>query len=420
MDSAMINNPTALGGRFSKQSTAQKTTQKKKKQPKPKKKKNVIKEKAIAHDVLQDLVARLSSRLPKSMVGPACSGQPFGNYLKSLINPRDYAGVRLPDQKYQVDTATYQSKFDFVVTGVPVNAATTASGNSGRFCYIFQPKLSQSDATGFSASINPYSVIYQDGPASTTPATQDWSPFMLAADNTTNFVKVLQDAEVASIMDPSVGAAENIRPVSMAVLASFSGNLTQGAGDIAIQLMSPSSYSKLACNSSLTNQTGICGWEGLASKVPKTYRGPLTKGAFCWWHPWSEGDEELRPSLTTDTNSHQNWEYPYIIVSGHNGNVNTVAPECLSLQCWINYEYTTENKLISTLPSPVPSGETTLAQQILRDQPVSMPNDFHDKFFQAIVGALAGFVAGGPVGAALGGAAGYFGSNLIGSAIGKR
>lgn len=412
----MVNNRNSLAGRFSsgdpalKQTNAQGGLQFK---PKDKRKKKSRQRRTREQKLARTV--RSGNLLPWMHAGPSEDSQAFGDYLKSIVNPRDYVGVRLPDQRYSVRTATYQSKFDFKVTGIAQTAATSPTGNAGRFCYVFQPKISQATGGSFTTSHDSYAVIYQDGTA--TGAAALWVPFMSMPDPVNNFTKVAQDPRAFELIAASTGVAVDIRPVSMAVLASFSGNLTQGAGDLAIHLLSGNSWTRLVTNTSLTNLDGVCGWEGLASTVPATYRGPLTKGGFCFWKPYSEGDEILRTVEAGNPNSHELWEYPIIVISGQNGNTANPPPECLSLQCWVNYEYTTENKLISTLPSPLPTGELALVQRLLHEENVSMANDFHDQFIKGVVGALAGFVAGGPVGAALGGAAGYFGSNLIGSAI---
>lgn len=319
-------------------------------------------------------------------------------YLASLINPRELPDTRVPDPFCRERTATYQSKVVFDVTGVN-GAAVNGTNNHGRFCYVFNP-IFQGIAAVFNVPGPHMQVAYKDG----TNATAVWTNQFAAANPGTNFDTYLNDPENASFATATLtGLAQRARPVSMSVLASYTGNLTAGGGNIAAALLPGGVWADRLSNGSITTLS-LTNWEQLA-RVPGAYDGPLVQGAYAYWMPDDESDYLLEDAQNSSAQeSMNNHEYPLLVVSGK-VQAPTAEPQ-LRLEVYINYEYTTVSRVVATAHGPKDITERMNAVRHLANQPTSMANDEHINWMRVVLGGVLGFAVGGPVGAAVGAAAG--------------
>jgi hypothetical protein len=321
------------------------------------------------------------------------------SYLAALVSPRECMGARLPDPFLREATATYQSKLIFNVSGVS-GTIVDLTPDAGRFSYVFNPILST--LTTFNALNNHYQVSYKDG----RDDLKAWdNPFTAAAAG--NFNNYIQDPQVGMFATTAGnGLAMKVRPVSMSVLASYNGNLINGGGNIAIALLPGGTWGRDLANTD-ANANKFARWESLAT-VPGAYDGPLAKGAYAYWLPDDETDYLFRTPMGGVDDNMGIHDYPTIVLSG------IVSPDAggnrganvLRLDVYINYEYTTDSRVVETLHGSKSFEERITAVAALSTQPTSMMNDEHIDWIKVLLGGAAGFFIGGPLGAAAGAAAG--------------
>jgi hypothetical protein len=307
--------------------------------------------------------------------------------------------VRVPDPFLREATATYQSKLVFNVTGVN-GTAVNATTDAGRFCYVFNPIITDA-APSFSAGSPQMQVAFKDG----TDVARLWTdPF--AAPGALNFDTYILDPENNTFANiNNTGLMQKMRPVSMSVLASYNGNLVAGGGNIAAALLPGGSWESHLVNGTAGFQ--YSNWEQLA-RQPGAYDGPLSKGAYTFWLPDDSDDYLLSSVNATSTTRTLEKDYPLLVVSGQ------VSPPAggilggtvLRLDVYINYEYTTDSRVVETRHGPKSLAERTESVARLLTEPTSMPNDDHINWLKVLLGGAAGFLVGGPVGAVLGASAG--------------
>lgn len=363
--------------------------------PKPKKEKKnkqqgqlqLALSKADLNYRLQEQISRLSLRdirLPKKW-----------EYLGALVNPAAFPGARLPDVYNRVPTLTYQSKLVFNVKGI---SGTTAGGDAGRFSYVFQPILS-TQAT-FSATTNVFQVSIQDGAKDAAT----WKNFYEAT-AATNYMAYAQDPNLSVMFNSAhSGLAARWRPVSMSVLASYTGNLINGGGNIAAALLPGNMWPSGHANTTAP-PAFLSNWENLA-KYPEAYDGPIYRGSYSYWLPDDEEDLFFSTGVSGDPENPNTHSFPSIAVAGQFTGTATDTVNSLRIECFINYEYTMTSRTVAGQKGSFDESERTLAMVRLRDQPTSMENDTHIDWIKVILGGAAGFFVGGPVGAAFGAAAG--------------
>jgi hypothetical protein len=320
-------------------------------------------------------------------------------YLANLITPRDVPGARVPDPFVREMTATYQSKSVFNVTGV--SGAGVAGSDNGRFCYVFNPLLCAANAA-FSPINTVFQVAYKDIQTATGP----WVPNFIVPSPGVTFDSYVMDNEQGSFFTSSLtGLVQRVRPVGMSVLASYSGQLINGGGNISAALVPGGSWS-----SHLTNGTAfyqIANWENLA-RIPGAYDGPLVSGAYAYWLPDDLEDTFLRTGDLSTANRNDLYEYPLIVVSGQVTSPTgaAIVTPSLRIECYINFEYTTDSRVVERGHGSRDLTELTDAVAVLSTQQTSMANGDHIDWIKVLIGGVAGFFLGGPVGAALGAAAG--------------
>jgi hypothetical protein len=319
-------------------------------------------------------------------------------YLGSLVNPREFPGSRVPDPFVRETTATYPAKVTINVTGVN-GAAVNATPNAGRFCYVIQPWISET-AAGFAAAQARFQVASQDG----TKATALWTNAFAAPVAGTNFFAYAADPETSLFANASSsGLMEKVRPVSASILASYNGNLVNGGGNIAAALVPGGAWLSHLQTAALTGHRYML-WEDLA-RHPGAYDGPLSKGAYAYWLPDDESDLLFRPVETSAGDNTDVHQYPVLIVSGQvapDSNGNFTGGNVLRLDIYINYEYTTDSRIVECRHGSRDVTERHKAIATLSNQPTSMENEGHIDWVKTLIAGACGFVVGGPIGAAVG------------------
>jgi len=392
------NNP-ATSGAVS-QNAGRKNKQKKKKpqggRPPRQKKKNSKRSYTGA-----GAMDHLSTSLLKELIldTPTVHGglvvHPRSKFLAALVNPRESMGIRLPDDLCREETATYQTKRTYNVKGV-TGTLVDPTANKGRFCYVFNPTFSAQGAV-FSATLNSFPFAFCDG----ANATAQWNNVFTASVPGGNFNTYELDQEVLTFArTDATGLMNDVRPVSMSVLCTYNGNLVDGGGNIAIALVRGDSWQKDLTNGSATRL--IKNWENLAT-YPGAYEGPLARGGYAYWLPDDESDYLLRPVMPTHPDNTVNHAYPFIVVSGQCTNPGTSQ---LRVECYINWEYTTDSRVVETRHGSKDANLRRYAMKRLGNEPTSMPNDDHINWMRVLLGGVGGFVVGGPVGGVLGAIAG--------------
>jgi len=342
--------------------------------------KNKARQKSKALGLYQRAVAEMKAEMSMPNI-----------YLESLINPRDTEGIRLPDPFCRQHTATYQSKIVFNVTGV---SGTALGNDQGRFCYVFNPIIG--NRPGFNANDVLSQVSFKDG----AYAAAGWTSVFSAASTNT----YQADSDISNWVTGIKPLMDECRPVSMSVLASYNGNLVSGAGNIAIALVRGGTWITNLSNAS-AGVKGFANWENLAN-YPGAYDGPLIRGGYAYWLPDDETDYLLRDVYDTKNDSMDEHDYPLIVVSGQNGQIPAIAGgalgTCLRVECYINYEYTTNSRSQATSPGPSSTWMREAAMRAMCYEPTSMPNDWHQKFIASVLGGIGGFFLGGPKGMVIG------------------
>jgi len=321
-------------------------------------------------------------------------------YLGALIDPREFAGARVPDPFLRETTATYPAKIVYNITGVSGTAqnGSGGGGNSGRFCYVIQPWMSESPPA-FNTLQARFQVAYQDG----TNNSALWQNSFTTSTPGTNFFNYVADPESATFATSTHdGLMEKVRPVSASILASYNGNLINGGGNIACALVPGAAWNTHLQNGGVPGHRYML-WEDLA-RQPGAYDGPLSKGAYAYWLPDDDSDLLLRQvenQVDDNTDKHQ---YPLLIVSGKvapdvNGNFGA---NVLRLDVYINYEYTTDSRIVECRRGSRDMQQRYNAVAALSNQPTSMENEGHIDWIKTLISGACGFVIGGPVGAAVG------------------
>ncbi len=138
-------------------------------------------------------------------------------------------------------------------------------------------------------------------------STTDFNP--LTTVSTVNFTQAFDDNPQLFQTD-NYGSVQEMRPVAMSVLFTYTGPELLNGGNVAIGYL-PGRSEKSDFYGPSNNQFGnLDEWDNLA-QLPGTYNGPLKDGAYAWWAPQTIEDYTMvTPDQANDAN------YPPIIVSG--------------------------------------------------------------------------------------------------------
>jgi len=323
-------------------------------------------------------------------------------YLASIVAPREAEHVRLPDPWTREETATYQTKFSINIVGCQ-GVAQGMTADVGRFSLILNPVFDASFPT-FSTTQSNWMVAIQDG----NNGTALWSNSWVASNPGTNFITYITDPNQLTFANPSnTGLMMKCRPVSASILASYNGQLINGGGNIAASWL-PGDFWPVRA---VTGTTNACKWETLA-QFKGAYDGPLCKGAYTYWMPEDETDTLLYSTANGLPDRMAVHNYPVLAIAGQVSQT-TVTPSTsgnsstqLRVDCYINWEYTTDSRIVEAMHGSKDINERYLAYKVLAKEASSMANGDHIDWIRGLLGAGLGFLAGGPIGAVVGGAAG--------------
>jgi hypothetical protein len=408
------NNPSTLGAI---QLTVAKAP-KQKKQTQPKKKKATVGKRkqpganttsrgggplsmnprpAMRPSMLRTLIER---RLMEYM---SCEGMTIpkkAEYLAAILAPREAENIRLPDPWTREATATYQTKFVQNIMGVQ-GTAQNAANDVGRWSFILNPVI-DNQAQVFSPTSTNWMFALQDGQNNTAL----WSNYWVAGVGGTNFINYFQDINQATFVGGTNPIMAKCRPICACILATSVAPPITVAGNIAAAWVPGDWWVMAGANSTLANSTK---WETIAT-YKGAYDGPTNEGSYIIWVPEDESDTLLYDTLATTTTNMRTHMYPMLCMSGQvatgAGQPSGVAAPILRLDCYINWEYTTYQRITACAHGSKDINERYLAYKLLADCAIAMPNDQHINWIRAVLGGVLGFVVGGPVGSAVGFAAG--------------
>lgn len=361
-------------------------------------------------------IASLPSAMPSNRDGyTECLGMFVPKrlvYLAALLAPREFEGCRVPDPWTRDETATYQAKKTFDITGV--FGTNVLPNDLGRFSFIMNPVISETVAWSNSEAGWQLAKIDGDG-------TGPWDGVYAAPNAGVNHTTYEYDQYQSSWVGTSGEAMMlRCRPVSASVLVSYNGQLINGGGNIAMRVAPANTYET---NLTTIPSISMANWENL-SAAKQAYDGPLVRGAYGIWLPENETDYLLYDPRfpTNDPNSMGNHDYPQIVCSGKITGVSQtgsgVGPS-LRVDIYINYEYTTNSRQVEAEHGPDDPAMRVRAMRALKKASVAMENDGHIDWIKTILAGAAGFIAGGPVGAVLAAASVATGTSILGLKSGK-
>jgi len=290
--------------------------------------------------------------------------------------------------------------------------AQNATPDVGRFSFILNPVF-DSVVSVFDLLKQNWMFALQDGVNNTALWSNQWVAGVLG----TNFCSYFQDVNQNTFVNSTNnGLMMKCRPVSASILATYNGQILNGAGNIAAAWVPGDWWVMRGVNSTMTSTK----WETVAL-YKGAYDGPLEKGAYIVYVPEDETDTLLYDTTTNTANNMKSHQYPNLLVCGQVGapSGGFSGSTQLRLDCYINWEYTTESRVVETMHGSKDISERYLAFKMLADADLSMANAEHVDWIRTILGGVFGFVIGGPVGAAIGAASGA-GLSLAGALAGKQ
>lgn len=320
-------------------------------------------------------------------------------YLAALVCPREAEGIRLPDPYTRERTATYQTKITQNIMGVqPATPGTGPLGGAiGRFCIVVNPVWDNAAPTFSSVTPN-FMFGLQDGVSNTN----NWNPFWIASG--ANFFTYLTDPNQNQLANSAgTGFIERARPVSASILCTYNGQILNGGGNIAAAFVPGDWWQNKAVNNTYTQ----CNWESVAL-LKGAYDGPLNLGAYVIWVPEDDTDNLMRDVNGSLNDTMKIHGYPMLTVAGQVASPTNGfnGSSQLRVDIYINWEYTTENRIIETMHGSKNMNERLLAYKALSMENLSMPNDSHIDWIKTILGGVLGFALRGVSGAVLGAASG--------------
>lgn len=274
-------------------------------------------------------------------------GQSGNLYLDCLVDP-SRGPIRLPDE-FDKPTAVHQQ----------VQYFTVSSGASGG-----------ANPGAFSVTVNPY--IGLAAPAAFRQATSTinvWNGTAFAV------ASYLADADRSTL----IAICNNIRPVSCSAYVTYIGDTLNNGGQIAAALI-PGQGMTASYLSPTGQDLRVVG--NLAIQ-PEAYSGPLSKGTYCYWTPEDHADTFFYSLADAAA-----YSYPVLQIAGVSTQFNTVVARVTVV---VNYEYTTPNRLVVSLPSPIEPTLITHAKKVLQTQPNCVANDDHASWWTKVLDGARGF-----------------------------
>jgi hypothetical protein len=262
-------------------------------------------------------------------------------YLDSLVDPSRPA-VRIPDL-YSKRTAVHKSFFYGTLTPNTSTATQVDSlGGSAFWSIIVNPFIGLESTTNWNDAT--VSTMVGDGAAAWT---------------------------ITRSVDPDIGVLSpiinEIRPVSAYLYVSFVGDTLNDGGQTAATLM-PSGSVISEVPSWTDVQSRFLPNVNLLSLQPGAYLGPASKGCMVRWAP-----EDERDSFFYSVAQANAYQYPTLVASG----VTTQSKPNIRYIVEVNYELTTQSRLLSQIPSPIKLKYIEHAKASLQGVPYACANDDH-------------------------------------------
>jgi hypothetical protein len=173
-----------------------------------------------------------------------------------------------------------------------------------------------------------------------------------------------------------------IRPVSAYLYVSFVGDTLNDGGQTAAAFMpsggvnngAPTWSSQMNANLQNVNELSL---------QPGAYLGPASKGCYIRWSP-----EDERDSFFYQIPQANAYEYPTLVASG----VVTQARPNIRWIVEVNYELTTQSRILTQIPSPIDTRLIEHAKRALQAMPYACANDDHESLWTRFLGWARGAV----------------------------
>lgn len=171
----------------------------------------------------------------------------------------------------------------------------------------------------------------------------------------------------------STGVIEEIRPVGMAMLATYIGPLLNNGGEIAVSCVT----SKALINNYFTRNSGGVGQLQFIENLRQTdgcYDGKLADGVWQSWAPLSDEDFDLYDPVNFSTHA-----YPAIVCSGvwNPGAGAVTSSGVLRVNLYTVYEFRTDYTMYEHLAVHGSHAEVDSALRLLRSDRMNCANGKH-------------------------------------------
>lgn len=279
------------------------------------------------------------------------AGAPINTYLNFIAQAgTTVLGLSNPQSTAAVNNTVYN------------NAATYRISSTGG---QFLPVLSTAQAPGTTnATLVPNSTV------------------------TTTYATVTPAYFGGSSTPSAAGVIQEVRPVAMSVLASYSGPELTNGGQICGALVSASNLGPRFFNNATGSGVGQLQLEENLRKVDPQYNGALKDGVYVTWQPYDDMDS----SFMSPT-AHNGYAYPAIIISGiwAPGPGVTATQTVVRLEMDIVYEIVTQSTALETTTTPGSTAMHEMALNMLRQTNPARANGEHLDWIKGMISKAANF-----------------------------
>jgi hypothetical protein len=167
-----------------------------------------------------------------------------------------------------------------------------------------------------------------------------------------------------------------IRPVSAYLYCTFVGDTLSDGGQVAAAFMPSGAMNFTQATPTSSVASGAVDLADYAnlSTAPGAYLGPNRKGCFIRWAPEDERDSFF---YNLGAQGVQGYEYPKLVASG----VTTQSQASIRWVAEVNFELTTQSRLLTQIPSPIRLKLIEHAKQALQTMPYACANDDHESIW---------------------------------------
>jgi len=266
-------------------------------------------------------------------------------YLDSLVDP-SRPPVRIPDL-YSKNTAVHKTFLQ----------GTLTPGGDG----------SAPDGNVWSVTLNPFVGIASDAFINDATVTTN------VGNGTTIVANRYKDPDLTTFRT----LYNEIRPVSAFMLITFVGDTLNDGGQVAAAYMpSGSMLTGVQIPQLAATGTTLFQYANLAIQ-PGAYVGPGRKGCFVRWSPEDERDSFFYNEATANA-----YNFPKLVASG----ITTNALPNIRWIVQVNYEYTSQSRLMTQIPSPIRLKLIEHAKRSLQAMPYACANDEHESIWSRFLG----------------------------------